>query len=96
MTAKRPLTAIEVFGGDVLFDERLITSGGRRCREDDHPFGSAAAGTAACTPGPSASLALAVTKSTTPGGSSGGAPPAPWLTALLTLAGAALLPRSRR
>jgi len=75
VTAKRSLTAIGVFGGDVLFDERLFVSGDEGDAGKSITFlvdGITASRTAVYTPGTSASLALAVTKGSGSGGSSGG------------------------
>jgi hypothetical protein len=75
VTAKRSLTAIGVFGGDVLFDERLLVRGDEGDAGKTVTFlvdGITASRTTVYTPGTSASLALAVTKGSGSGGSSGG------------------------
>ncbi|NLB00116.1 MAG: hypothetical protein GX837_04015 [Methanomicrobiales archaeon] len=71
------LATAGVFGGDALFDRRLIVSGGETDAGKTITFfvDGNAAGTTTYTPGTSASLTLAVTKGTTPGSSSGGGSP---------------------
>ena len=69
------LTTAGVYGGDALFDERLVVSGEEGDAGKTITFlvdGVKASKTAVYTPGTSSSLALAVTKGSGSGGSSGG------------------------
>ena len=67
------LAVAGAFGGEGLYDERLVVKGEETDAGETITFlvDGAAAGTAVYTPGTSSSLDLAVTGSTAPGGSSG-------------------------
>ena len=67
------LTTAGAFGGEGLYDERLVVNGEETDAGETITFlvDGAAAGTAVYTPGTSTTIVLAVTAGTAPGGSSG-------------------------